>query len=127
MKLIDKDQKSFLKKFVPLAALVGGLCCFTPVVLVLLGLGTVSFAASLTDTLYGVYKWAFRGAAAVFLLGGLIWYFYAKEGVCSFDAVKRKKRRIINMVLITFSIAILAYVIWLYVLVELIGKFLGIW
>jgi uncharacterized membrane protein len=127
MKLIDKQQKSFLKKFVPLVAFIGGLCCFTPVVLVLFGLSSVAFAASLSDTLYGTYKWAFRGFALLLLLGGIAWYFYKKEGVCTLDAVKRKRQKIINVTLIAVTLAIIIYIIWLYVIVELIGLALGIW
>ena len=124
---LDKKQKSFLKKIIPTVAVIGGLCCFTPVILVLFGLSTVAFAASLADTLYGTYKWAFRGVALVLLLASLGWYFYKKENVCSLDAVKRKRTKIINFTLLTISIGIIAYIIWLYVIVELIGIGLGIW
>jgi hypothetical protein len=70
---ISKEQKSFLKKIIPFSAFVGGLCCFTPVVLVLLGISSVTFAISLTDLLYGQYVWVFRGSALLFLSIGLIW------------------------------------------------------
>jgi len=124
---LDKEQKSFLKKAIPLAALIGGLCCFTPVILVLLGLSSVAYAASLSDTLYYGYKWVFRGAALLFLTIGLIWYFWKKEKVCSFDALKRKRRKIINFTLLVLLIGVIAYIIWLYVIVEIIGLLLGIW
>ncbi|MFH1590606.1 MAG: hypothetical protein ABIC95_01625 [archaeon] len=127
MKLIDKEQKSFLKKFIPLSALIGGLCCFTSVVLVLLGLSSVAYAASLSDLLYGSYKWVFRGVAAAFLIAGLIWYFYKKEGICTLDQLKRKRNRVINLVLVTFILAIIVYVLWLYVFVEIMGIGLGLW
>jgi hypothetical protein len=124
---MDKSQKSFLKKVIPAVAFFAGLCCFTPVVLVLFGLSTVAFAASLSDLLYGSYKWVFRGVGLLLLLGSIGWYFYKKEGVCSIDAVKRKKTKIINMVLLAVSVAIIIYIIWLYVIVEIIGIGLGIW
>lgn len=124
---ISQGQKSFLKKALPAAAFIGGLCCFTPIVLVLFGISTVSFAASLSDTLYGTYKWAFRGAAFLFLLAALFWYFYKKEKICTLDAFKQKRRKIMNTVLLAVIITILLYIIWLYVIVELIGAWLGIW
>lgn len=127
MKLLDKDQTTFFKRFIPLSAFIGGLCCFTPIVLVLFGLGSVSFAASLSDTLYGSYKWVFRSIALIFLLASLFWYFYTKEKVCSIDELKRKRKKIINMVLLSLIFFVLAYMIWLYVIVELIGIMLGIW
>jgi len=124
---LDNNQKSFLKKTIPITAFIAGLCCFTPVVLVLLGISTVAYAASLSDLLYGTYKWVFRGVALLLLFGALFWYFYKKEKVCTFDEAKRKRKRIINFVLIVLITAVLAYIIWLYVVVELIGIVLGIW
>ncbi|MBI2146881.1 hypothetical protein HYU19_00205 [Candidatus Woesearchaeota archaeon] len=127
MSLLDGDQKRFLKKIVPLSAFIGGLCCFTPVVLVLFGLSSASFAASLSDTLYGSYRWVFRGIALLFLVASLAWYLYTKEKVCSLDELKKKRRKIMNIVLVTLIFTILSYVIWVYVIVEFIGIILGIW
>jgi hypothetical protein len=124
---LDANQKSFLKKIIPASAFIGGLCCFTPIVLVLLGLSSVSFAASLSDVLYYQYAWAFRGVALLLLLGAIGWYLYKKEGICTLDQVKRNRRKIINLVLIAVIIAVIVYIIWLYVIVELIGLGLGIW
>lgn len=127
MKKLNKNQKSFLKKFIPASAFIGGLCCFTPIILVLLGLSTVSFATSLSNTLYGGHRWAFRSVALIFLFAAMFWYFYKKEKICTIDKFKKNKKRIINFVLITLIIAVLAYIIWLYVIVEIIGILLGIW
>jgi len=124
---LDKKEKSFLKKMVPFSAFVGGLCCFTPVVLVLFGLSSVAYATSLTNVLYGDYKWAFRGVALLFLLIGLAWYFYKKEGICSLDDLKRRKRKVLNMILISVIVLTLVYIVWLYIVVEVIGLGLGIW
>lgn len=126
MKLSLK-QIQFIKKLIPSAAFIGGLCCFAPVVLVLFGLSTVSYAASLSDLLYGQYKWAFRLGAILFLLLGLFWYLYKHENVCTIDALKKKRRLIINLVLTSLILLVLAYLLWLYVIVELIGIILGIW
>ena len=124
---MDAEQKKFLKKVAPMTAFIGGLCCFTPVVLVLLGLGSVAYAASLSDLLYGSYRWVFRGVALFLLLLALVWYFYKKENVCTIDEFKKKKRKIINFTLITLIVAIVIYIVWLYVVVEITGLFLGIW
>jgi hypothetical protein len=124
---LDKNLKNFMKRFVPLSAFIGGLCCFTPVILVLFGLSSVSFAASLSNTLYGSYKWVFRGIALSFLIASLLWYLYTKEKVCSIDELKRKRKRVINIILISLIFSVLAYIVWLYVVVELIGIVLGIW
>ena len=124
---LDQEQKSFLKKIIPTVAFIGGLCCFTPVILVLFGLSSVTFAASLSNLLYFKYKWAFRGVALLLLGIALWWYFYKREKVCTIDELKKKRRKIINFILLTLIVAVLSYIIWLYVIVEIIGIVLGIW
>ncbi len=125
-KLAEED-KGFLKKYVPISAFIGGLCCFTPVVVVLFGLGSVSYAASLSDLLYGQYAWVFRSAGLLFVLAALGIYLYREQGVCSIDEAKRQRNRIINLVAATVGLAALGYVVWLYGIVELMGLALGIW
>src|SRR3989344_1860743 len=120
MKLSNKD-KSFLKKTIPAASFIGGLCCFSPLILVLLGLTSVSFAASFADTLYGQYKWIFRSAAILFLLLALGWHIYKKEKLCSLEQLKRQRRKVLNLVLSAISLGVIGYVIWLYVIVEIAG------
>jgi hypothetical protein len=125
--VIPDTQKSFLKRIVPLSAFIGGLCCFAPVVLVILGISSVTFAISLTDILYGQYVWAFRGLAFLFLGMGLLWYFYKKENICSLDEARKKKQLIINISLTSVIILTFSYVIWTYVIVEILGIYLGLW
>lgn len=124
---LGPDEKNFLKTIVPVSAFIGGLCCFTPVVVVLLGIGSVSYAASLTDLLYYEYRWVFQAAGLAFLLGGLCVYLYSSGEVCSLDDAVRKRRKILNLVGISVALGALAYIFWLYVVVELIGIALGIW
>jgi len=124
---ISDTQKSFLKKIIPISTFIGGLCCFAPVVLVLLGISSVAFAISLTDILYGQYVWVFRGAVFLFLSLGLIWYFYKKEKICSLDEAKRKKQLIFNFTVTSIIILTFAYIIWTYVIVEILGIYLGLW
>ncbi len=113
-------------KITGVPVLLASLCCLSPVILVLLGVGTVSFASSLADTLYGSYRWIFRGVGLLALLLALIWHF-RKQGVCTLDQVKRERNRIINTVLLTIISGILGYLFFLYVVVEYIGKWLHIW
>lgn len=115
-----------LLKVTGIPVVAASLCCLTPVVLVLLGLGGVAFATSLSDTLYGSYKWAFRAAGLVLLGISLLTYFRGK-GVCTLDQAKRHRRKIINTCLTAFIIAVSGYILFLYIVVEIIGKSLGIW
>ena len=124
---LDKEQKSFLKKTIPVTAFIAGLCCFSPLVLVMLGLSSVAFASSLANTLYGSYKWIFRGVALLLLLGAIFWYIRKKENVCSFEDFKRKRNKIINFVLIAIILGVLLYLFWLYVVVHFVGVWYGVW
>ena len=113
-------------KILWLPVLAASLCCLSPVILVVLGLSTVSFAASLSDTLYGQYKWVFR-AAGLILLFITLWFYFRKKGVCTIDQAKKRRNEIINTVLISVILAVAAYVIWLYVAVHYWGVWLSLW
>ncbi len=107
--------------------LLASLCCLSPVILVLLGISSVSFASSLADTLYGEYKWVFRAIGLVALLGSLAYYLYRQKGVCSLDAVKRRRNEIINYIALTVAVGVFGYLFFLYVVVHYIGVWLSIW
>ena len=76
----QKDRKGIFL-ISGLAAVIGGLCCVTPVVLVMLGLASLSVAADLGNVLYGDYRWVFRVAALAFLGLGLWIYFRDRKSV----------------------------------------------
>jgi NADH:ubiquinone oxidoreductase subunit 6 (subunit J) len=102
------------------------LCCLSPIIVVLLGLGSVTVASTLADTLYGEYKWAFRLLGLLMLAGALIMRF-RRQGVCTLDQAKRERSRIINTVIITLATGIIGYIIFLYVIVHYAGVWLHIW
>lgn len=106
---------------------IASLCCLSPVILVLLGISTVSFASSLADTFYGEYKWAFRMVGLVALLGSLAFYLRRKIGVCTFDDVLRKRNEIINYLALTLIAGVLGYMFFLYVVVHYAGVWLSLW
>ncbi len=113
-------------KITGIPVLVASLCCLAPVVLVAFGLGTVAFAASLANTFYGQYRWVFRIAGLLLLTISLVFYFRQK-GICTLDAARRRRNEIINGVFLTLTAAVVGYVVWLYVIVEYLGKLLHIW
>jgi hypothetical protein len=103
-----------------LAGLLAGLCCFTPIVLVLLGLATLSAATSLGNVLYGNYAWYFRAGALVFLALAL-WLYFRQQGICTLDQARRERNRIINTSLIALIFAIGVYIVWTYIIVQYWG------
>ncbi len=114
-------------KISSIPVLVASLCCLSPVILVLLGLSTVSFASSLADTLYGDYKWVFRAVGAIALLGSLVFYLRRQIGVCTFDEALKRRNEIINYVALTIVAGVLGYVFFLYVVVHYLGVWLALW
>lgn len=115
-----------LLKILAIPVLAASLCCMSSVVIVIFGLGSVAFASSLADTLYHGYKWYFRLCGLVLLLASLVLYFRSK-GVCTLDHAKRRRKEIVNMLLITVFGAVIGYIIFLYVVVHYAGVFLRIW
>ncbi|MBI2439562.1 MAG: hypothetical protein HYV45_03100 [Candidatus Moranbacteria bacterium] len=113
-------------KISSIPVLVASLCCLSPIILVLLGVSTVGFAASLADTFYGEYRWYFRGAGMFTLVVALIMYFRKKD-ICTLDQVRRRRNEIINIAALTFIIGVLGYFFFLYVVVHFIGVGLMIW
>ncbi len=113
-------------KVTGLPVVFASLCCLTPLVLVLFGLSGVAFAASLADTLYYGYAWAFRLLGLLLLTGSLIIYF-RKKGICTLDEAKRQRKRIINTALIVLIVAAFAYWFFLYIVLGYFGEVLNIW
>lgn len=124
------SKKSALKeavKFSALPVVFASLCCLSPIILVLLGLSTVSFASSLADTLYGDYAWYFRVAGLALLAVAIIYYLRRTKGICTLDDAKKRRNEIINIVALSLIVAILGYVFFLYVVLHYIGVFLNLW
>lgn len=124
------SEKPVLKeavKFSALPVVFASLCCLSPIILVLLGLSTVSFASSLADTLYGDYAWYFRGAGLVLLTVAIIYYLRRTKGICTLDDAKKRRNEIINIVALSLIVAVIGYVFFLYVVLHYVGIFLNLW
>ncbi|MBI3693385.1 MAG: hypothetical protein HY238_00895 [Acidobacteria bacterium] len=108
-----------------LGGLIGGLCCLTPIVVILLGLSGVAAANSLGNTLYGEHRWAFRIVALVFLALALILYF-RKRGICTLDEAKRQRNRVINVASLVVFTSAGIYILWNYVVLHYWGIAAGL-
>ena len=110
-----------------IGAFIGGLCCFSPLVLFLVGASSASIASSLSDTLYYGYKWWFRLAGVLFLaLAFFVWY-RKQSKTCAIDEKSRLRKRMLNLFLLSLIAFIIMYAVWLYVIVEYAGIWLGAW
>ena len=116
-----------LLKVTGIPVVIASLCCLSPLILVLLGVSTVSFAGSLADTFYGDYKWVFRGVGLLALIFSLVFYFRRSKGICTLDEAKKRRQEIINMTLVALIVGVLGYLFFLYVVVHYGGVFLDIW
>jgi len=121
----DKSERKGIFLMSGIAALVGGLCCLTPVILVLAGLASLSAAASLGNVFYGDYRWAFRIAALAFLVVAL-WIYFRRRGVCTLDQARRERNRIINTTLVVVIFATGMYIFWTYFAVHYFGIAAGL-
>mgnify|MGYP001157231096 CR=1 FL=1 len=120
-----------LWKWISSSTIVASMCCLPSVVMVMFGLASVSTAAALSDTLYwgkDGYWWfrpAVLGLSAIMVIIGLISYF-RNQGVCTLDDAKRERRRVVNTSLAVFTATVLAYLVWNFVILEVIGLAIGL-
>ncbi len=115
-----------LWKWISSSAFLASMCCFPSVVLVMFGLASVSTAAALSDTLYwGPFRYWLYLATAIFLTYGLVRYFRA-DGICTLDDVKRERQKVINTSLLVVTTTIVVYLIWNYVILEILGIWVGL-
>jgi len=122
-----RNKLNEILKISSVPVVIASLCCLSPIILVLLGISTVSFASSLSDTLYGDYKWVFRFVGLVALLFSLAYYLRRNKGICTIDDVKRRRNEILNYIALTVVIGVLGYLFFLYVVVHYIGVWLSLW
>jgi hypothetical protein len=120
----NHDRK-FALYLASIGGIVAGLCCLTPIVLVMFGLATVSFAASLGNVLYGDYNWHFRAAALMLVAGAFVVYL-RRQGICSLDQARRQRTRILNLAVLVLLAGTAIYLIWTYVILHYWGIFAGL-
>ncbi len=105
---------------------IASLCCLSPIILLSLGIVSLSVASELTNIFYGSYKWVFRFVGFAALMVAFVFYI-RRSGICILDEAKKRRNEIINKLLLTITVGILGYVFFLYVVVHYLGVFLNIW
>lgn len=130
-RLSQQNPVRAMWKYVAGSTIVASLCCLPSVVMVMLGLATVSTGAALSDTLYwggDGFGW-FRGTmlliAAICVVTGLVFYF-RNQGICTLDQAKRERRKIINTSLLVLSSTYVIYLLFNYVFLTEVGIAVGL-
>lgn len=119
------DERKGVLGLSVLAGVLGGLCCVTPIVMVLLGIASISVAANFGNVLYADYKWAFRGVALACLAAGVVIYFRSR-GICTLDQARGEHNRIFNMGLLVLVGSVAMYTFWTYIVVHYWGIAAGL-
>lgn len=124
---MDSEQTRPLAKIVAVSAITASLCCLPSVIWVLFaGSSAIVAADQLSTNLY--YSWvrfALYGVSFSMVSYGLVLYF-RNQGVCTLDDAKRERKRVVNTSLAVFTAAVLAYLIWNFVVLEIIGITIGL-
>ena len=124
---MSTEQTRPLAKLVAASAITASLCCLPSVIWVLFaGSSAIVAADQLSNDLY--YSWvrfALYGLSFCMVSYGLVLYF-RNQGVCTLDDAKRERRRVVNTSLAVFTSAVLAYLVWNFVILEIIGIAFGL-
>ena len=124
---MDSEQTRPLTRLVALSAITASLCCLPSVVWVMLaGSSAIVAADQLSNDLY--YSWVRFALYLVSLsmFSYVLVGFFRIWGVCTLDDVMREKRRVVNTTLAVFTAAILTYLIWNFVILEIVGIAIGL-
>jgi len=123
---IISETKS-LWKTIGLGAFTASMCCFPSLIWVLFAGSSAIVAADQlsNDLYYGIARPIVYAIAIAMVGSGLVIHFRSR-GVCTIDQVKKDRRRIINTTLAVLTATFVIYFIWNYIILELIGIYLGL-
>ena len=116
-----------LMPVIGLSAVTASLCCLPSVIWVLFaGSSAIVAANSLSETLYySSFRYFLYLISFFMILSGLIIHF-RKRGICTLNDAKKNQRRVINTSLAVFTITIIFYLLWNFVILEIIGIAIGL-
>ena len=124
--MVNEDSKP-LAAIVGLSAITASMCCLPSVIWVMFaGSSAIVAADTLSNDMY--YSWvryALYALSLVMLSYGLVLYF-RNRGICTLDDLSRERNRVLNTSLAVFTAAVLTYLVWNFVILEIIGIELGL-
>ena len=124
---MENNDISSLAPIIGLSTITASLCCLPSVIWVLFaGSSAIVAANTLSETLYySRFRYFLYLISFIMISLALITYF-RKRGICTLDDAKKNQRRIINTSLAVFTITIISFLIWNYVILEIIGIAIGL-
>ncbi|MBU03876.1 MAG: hypothetical protein CMA58_02705 [Euryarchaeota archaeon] len=124
---MENNDISSLAPIIGLSTITASLCCLPSVIWVLFaGSSAIVAANTLSETLYySPFRYFLYLISFIMISLALITYF-RKRGICTLDDAKKNQRRIINTSLAVFTITIISFLIWNYVILEIIGIAIGL-
>ena len=116
-----------LWKLIGASAFTASLCCVPSVVWVLIAGGSAVAAADnlSNDLYYGPVRWVLYLVALSMVGAGLTIHF-RRRGICTLDDAKRERRRVVNTSLAVLTAAIVFFLVWDYIILQLIGIAVGL-
>tara|TARA_B100000287_G_C20276225_1_gene640068 strand:+ start:154 stop:564 length:411 start_codon:yes stop_codon:yes gene_type:complete len=124
---MERVETKPLFSLVGLSAITASMCCLPSVIWVLFaGSSAIVAADSLSNNLY--YSWvrfALYGISGLMVTIGLIIYF-RNRGICSIEDAKKNSNKIVNISLAVFTASIIVYLIWNFVILEIVGIAIGL-
>ena len=122
-----KEDIVELAPLVGISAIISSLCCLPSVIWVLFaGSSAIVAADSLSNELYySSFRYLLYSISFVLLMVGVI-LFFRNKGICTLNDAKKNKNRIIKTTLMVFSLSIVVYLIWNFVVLELLGIAVGL-
>tara|TARA_B100000131_G_scaffold92591_2_gene89434 strand:+ start:15444 stop:15845 length:402 start_codon:yes stop_codon:yes gene_type:complete len=122
-----EEDRGPLATIVALSSVTASMCCLPSVIWVLFaGSSAIVAADNLSNDLY--YSWvrvALYITSLAMIAIGLVIYF-RNRGVCSLDDFQRNRRRVVNTSLAVFTASVATYLVWNFVVLEVIGLALGL-
>ncbi len=122
-----RDDIVELAPLVGISAVISSLCCLPSIIWVLFaGSSAIVAADSLSNELYySSFRYLLYSISFVLLIVGVI-LFFRNKGICTLNDAKKNKNRIINTTLMVFSLSIVVYLIWNFIVLELLGIAVGL-
>ena len=116
-----------LAPLVGISAVISSLCCLPSIIWVLFaGSSAIVAADSLSNELYySSFRYLLYSISFVLLIVGVI-LFFRNKAICTLNDAKKNKNRIINTTLMVFSLSIVVYLIWNFIVLELLGIAVGL-